>query len=72
MPGVGELFVMPCLTTSGRCDILFWEGIPGGPLDVFQGIKDPNDEFYVEMTDQIREANAAAQTAVADDAKASK
>jgi hypothetical protein len=45
VPGVGELFVMPCLTTSGRCDILFWEGIPGGPLDVFQGIKDPNEQL---------------------------
>ena len=41
VPGVGELFVMPTLTTSGRADILFWEGIPGGPLDVFQGVKDP-------------------------------
>lgn len=41
VPGVGELFVMPTLTTSGRADILFWEGIPGGPLDAFQGIKDP-------------------------------
>jgi NAD(P)-dependent dehydrogenase (short-subunit alcohol dehydrogenase family) len=45
VPGVGELFVMPCLTTSGRCDILFWEGIPGGPLDVFQGIKDPGEHL---------------------------
>ncbi|EST38682.1 alanine-phosphoribitol ligase, partial [Streptomycetaceae bacterium MP113-05] len=45
VPGVGELFVMPCLTTSGRCDILFWEGVPGGPLDVFQGVKDPNEHL---------------------------
>ncbi|MGH3843425.1 MAG: styrene monooxygenase/indole monooxygenase family protein, partial [Pseudonocardiaceae bacterium] len=28
-PGVGELFIMPCLTLSGPCDILFFEGIPG-------------------------------------------
>lgn len=41
VPGVGELFVMPTLTTSGRADILFWEGLPGGPLDVFQGVADP-------------------------------
>lgn len=45
VPGVGELFVMPTLTTSGRADILFWEGIPGGPLDVFQGIKDPSEHL---------------------------
>ncbi|HYZ07891.1 MAG TPA: styrene monooxygenase/indole monooxygenase family protein [Pseudonocardiaceae bacterium] len=33
VPGVGELFIMPCYTLSGPCDILFFEGIPGGPLD---------------------------------------
>lgn len=35
VPGLGELFVVPCLTLSGPCDILFWETIPGGPLDVW-------------------------------------
>ncbi|MFC8538801.1 styrene monooxygenase/indole monooxygenase family protein [Streptomyces sp. NPDC057249] len=45
VPGVGELFVMPTLTTSGRADILFWEGVPGGPLDVFQGVKDPSEHL---------------------------
>ncbi|MCF6524667.1 styrene monooxygenase/indole monooxygenase family protein [Streptomyces sp. JJ36] len=45
VPGVGELFVMPCLTTSGRADILFWEGVPGGPLDAFQETKDPNEHL---------------------------
>ncbi|MFE7427349.1 MULTISPECIES: styrene monooxygenase/indole monooxygenase family protein [unclassified Streptomyces] len=45
VPGVGELFVMPTLTTSGRADILFWEGVPGGPIDVFQGIKDPSEHL---------------------------
>ncbi|MEV8227830.1 styrene monooxygenase/indole monooxygenase family protein [Streptomyces sp. NPDC079167] len=45
VPGVGELFVMPTLTMSGRADILFWEGVPGGPLDAFQGIKDPSEHL---------------------------
>jgi hypothetical protein len=49
VPGVGEMFVMPCLTTSGRCDILFWEGIPGGPLDAFQGIKDPGEHLATTL-----------------------
>ena len=35
IPGVGELFMIPALTISGPCDILFFEGIPGGPLDCF-------------------------------------
>ncbi|WP_406479819.1 styrene monooxygenase/indole monooxygenase family protein [Streptomyces platensis] len=49
VPGVGELFVMPTYTTSGRADILFWEGIPGGPLDVFQGVKDPAEHLAVTL-----------------------
>lgn len=49
VPGVGELFVMPTFTTSGRADILFWEGIPGGPLDAFQGVKDPNEHLALTL-----------------------
>ncbi|MEU2154026.1 styrene monooxygenase/indole monooxygenase family protein [Streptomyces sp. NPDC019396] len=53
VPGVGELFVIPTLTTSGRADILFWEGIPGGPLDAFQGVKDPAE--HVALTLELME-----------------
>ncbi|MGI5214919.1 styrene monooxygenase/indole monooxygenase family protein [Plantactinospora sp. CA-290183] len=35
LPGLGELILIPALTTTGPCDILFWEAVPGGPLDVF-------------------------------------
>ncbi|MFJ2785512.1 MULTISPECIES: styrene monooxygenase/indole monooxygenase family protein [unclassified Streptomyces] len=49
VPGVGELFVMPTLTMSGRADILFWEGVPGGPVDVFQGIKDPSEHLALTL-----------------------
>ncbi|MER7910600.1 styrene monooxygenase/indole monooxygenase family protein [Streptomyces sp. NPDC096068] len=49
VPGVGELFVMPTLTTGGRADILFWEGIPGGPLDVFKGVKDPSEHLALTL-----------------------
>ncbi|WP_370421468.1 styrene monooxygenase/indole monooxygenase family protein [Streptomyces sp. QH1-20] len=45
VPGAGELFVMPTLTTSGHADILFWEGIPGGPIDVFQDVRDPGEHL---------------------------
>jgi flavin-dependent dehydrogenase len=40
VPGAGELFMIPALTHSGPCEILFFEGIPGGPLDVFDGKPD--------------------------------
>ncbi|WP_399085883.1 styrene monooxygenase/indole monooxygenase family protein [Streptomyces sp. BBFR2] len=49
VPGVGELFVMPTFTNTGRADILFWEGIPGGPLDAFQGVKDPNEHLALTL-----------------------
>ncbi|MGW2814830.1 styrene monooxygenase/indole monooxygenase family protein [Streptomyces sp. NPDC001415] len=49
VPGVGELFVMPTLTTSGRADILFWEGVPGGPLDVFNGVRDPGEHLALTL-----------------------
>ncbi|WP_031505929.1 styrene monooxygenase/indole monooxygenase family protein [Streptomyces megasporus] len=49
VPGVGELFMIPGYTMSGACDILFWEGVPGGPLDVFQGVKDPAEHLALTL-----------------------
>ncbi|MHC5902520.1 styrene monooxygenase/indole monooxygenase family protein [Streptomyces sp. S6] len=49
VPGVGELFVMPTLTTSGRADILFWEGVPGGPVDAFAGVQDPAEHLALTL-----------------------
>jgi len=49
VPGAGELMVIPALTTSGPCDILFWEGVPGGPLDVFQGVKLPTEQLRLTL-----------------------
>jgi len=40
IPGAGELFMIPCLTLSGPCEILFFEAVPGGPLDAFDGTMD--------------------------------
>ncbi|MER6146004.1 styrene monooxygenase/indole monooxygenase family protein [Streptomyces sparsogenes] len=49
VPDVGELYIMPTLTTSGRADILFWEAIPGGPADVFQGVTDPSEHLALTL-----------------------
>ncbi|WP_405587445.1 styrene monooxygenase/indole monooxygenase family protein [Streptomyces sp. NBC_01190] len=49
VPGVGELIVVPTLTTSGPADILFWEGVPGGPADVFQHVKDPAEHLKLTL-----------------------
>ncbi|NEA41224.1 styrene monooxygenase/indole monooxygenase family protein [Streptomyces sp. SID11385] len=49
VPGVGELFVMPTFTNTGRADILFFEGVPGGPLDAFKGVKDPSEHLALTL-----------------------
>ncbi|MGF7233332.1 MAG: styrene monooxygenase/indole monooxygenase family protein [Frankia sp.] len=41
IPGAGELFMIPAYTLSGNCDILFFEGIPGGPLDCWDDRPEP-------------------------------
>ena len=38
IPGVGEYFTFPALTVTGPCDIMVFEGIPGGPMDSWQGL----------------------------------
>lgn len=39
IPGAGELFMIPALTASGPCEILFIEALPGGPLDTFNEVR---------------------------------
>lgn len=41
IPGVGEYFVFPALTVSGRCDIMVFEGVPGGPMDCWSDVSTP-------------------------------
>jgi hypothetical protein len=53
VPGVGELFMIPCYTVTGNCDILFFEGIPGGPLDVFADRPSP-DEILRRILELMR------------------
>ena len=45
IPGVGEYFVFPALTTTGPCEIMVMEGIPGGPMDCWSDISDPEDHL---------------------------
>ncbi|MEQ8164713.1 MAG: styrene monooxygenase/indole monooxygenase family protein [Alphaproteobacteria bacterium] len=46
IPGVGEYFVFPALTTTGPCEIMVMEGIVGGPMDtVWQDVKTPADHL---------------------------
>ncbi|MBK1782820.1 styrene monooxygenase/indole monooxygenase family protein [Prauserella cavernicola] len=45
IPGVGELFIIPGYTFTGNCEILFFEGIPGGPLDCWDDRPGPDEHL---------------------------
>lgn len=45
IPGVGEFFVMPGLTSHGSCHFMVVEGIPGGPLDCWQDVRDTHSHM---------------------------
>lgn len=45
IPGVGEYFVFPSLTHSGPCDIMVFEGIPGGPMDQWAEARTPQQHL---------------------------
>ncbi len=45
IPTVGEYFVFPALTTSGPCEIMVFEGIPGGPMDCWGDVTTPDEHL---------------------------
>lgn len=54
IPGVGEYFVFPALTTQGDhgtqpCDIMVFEGVPGGPMDCWTGLDSPEQHLEVSL-----------------------
>lgn len=51
IPGVGEYFVFPALTLSGPCEIMVFEAIPGGPMDLWSA--DAGPEEHLEISQHI-------------------
>jgi flavin reductase (DIM6/NTAB) family NADH-FMN oxidoreductase RutF len=45
LPGVGEYFTFPALTTTGVCDIMVFEGVPGGPMDRWEDVRTPQQHL---------------------------
>lgn len=45
VPGIGELFIIPGRTLSGPCNMLFFEGIPQGPLDCWADLETPEEHL---------------------------
>jgi Styrene monooxygenase A putative substrate binding domain len=48
-PTVGEYFVFPALTTTGPCEIMVFEGIPGGPMDCWGDVKTPEEHLACSL-----------------------
>ena len=59
MAGLGELYVIPGLTT-GPCDILLVEGVPGGEFDCFAGLRSGNEVLrrILELRDKYSPRNS--------------
>jgi hypothetical protein len=45
VPTVGEYFVFPALTTTGSCEIMVFEGVPGGPMDCWGDVTTPAEHL---------------------------
>ncbi|MEU8109912.1 styrene monooxygenase/indole monooxygenase family protein [Nonomuraea muscovyensis] len=45
LPGVGEYFVFPALTHTGPCEIMVFEGVPGGPMDCWGEVNSPAEHL---------------------------
>ncbi|WP_043619200.1 styrene monooxygenase/indole monooxygenase family protein [Nonomuraea candida] len=45
LPGVGEYFVFPGLTHTGPCEIMVFEGVPGGPMDCWGDVRTPAEHL---------------------------
>jgi Styrene monooxygenase A putative substrate binding domain len=45
IPGIGEYFVFPALTINGPCEIMVFEGIPGGPMDAWEDVFGPEQHL---------------------------
>ena len=45
VPGIGEYFVFPALTMCGPCEIMVFEGVPGGPMDCWGDVRSPDEHL---------------------------
>ncbi len=50
IPGVGEYFVFPALTTTGPCEIMVLEGVPGGPMDCWADVRSPERHLETSLS----------------------
>jgi hypothetical protein len=53
VPGIGDFFAIPAYCETGPCHVLCMEGFLGGPLDKFEGVRDPME--ILRLTREIFE-----------------
>ncbi|MGL3805224.1 flavin reductase [Paeniglutamicibacter sp. R2-26] len=54
VPGVGEFFTFPGLGTEGPCQMMVFEGVPGGPMDCWDAVNTAQEHLAVSL-DILRE-----------------
>jgi hypothetical protein len=50
IPGVGEYFAFPALTTTGPCEIMVFEAVPGGPMDCWAEVRTPEEHLAMSKS----------------------
>lgn len=50
VPGVGEYFCFPALTTTGACEIMVFEGVPQGPMDCWEDVTTPQEHLQRSLS----------------------
>lgn len=48
-PGIGELVNFPCETLSGPANIINLECVPGGPMDIWDSVKTPQEHLELAV-----------------------
>lgn len=49
VPGVGEFFTFPGITVTGPCQMMVFEGVPGGPMDIWDGVQSPEEHLATSL-----------------------
>ena len=50
IPGIGEYFTMPGLTISSHCEMMLFEGMPGGEFDCWSNIQNPEEQLEKSLS----------------------
>lgn len=49
IPGIGEFFSIVGLTFSGLCEMMLFEGVPGGDFDCWENVRNINEQYHIAL-----------------------